>query len=170
MSQATMKTSKGTITLDLFESDAPNTVKNFTDLAKKGYYDGLKFHRVIPNFMIQGGGYTPGLDLKEEKAFIPNESGNGLAHRRGTVALARLAEPHTANAQFFINLKDNEHLNPSSAPGRERWGYTVFGMVIDGMDVVDRIAAVETGPQGDFASDVPIVPVVIKSMKRYTFE
>jgi len=178
---ALFTTSKGTITCVLFEKEAPKTVANFVGLAdgtkewtdpktgkkiKKNFYDGLIFHRVIPGFMVQGGGYTPGLELKEDDATIPNESGNGMSNVRGTIAMARTNDPHSANTQFFINVADNVRLDP----GNNSWGYAVFGYVIEGMEVVDKIASVQTGPQGKLRSDVPVVPVVIKKMSRVTYD
>ena len=159
-------TTMGRILLELDGEAAPYTVDHFLKLVDDGFYNNTIFHRVIPNFMIQGGGHTPDLTLKEQSDFVINESGNGLSNLRGTIALARTTKPHTANAQFFINVVDNLRLNA----GKGRWGYTVFGFVIEGMDVVDAIAAVQTGPQGTFKSDVPQVPIIIKSMSRYTFE
>jgi peptidyl-prolyl cis-trans isomerase A (cyclophilin A) len=135
-----------------------------------GFYDGLVFHRVMPGFMVQGGGFTPGLKLKETDFSIPNESGNGMSNIRGTIAMARTGDPHSANSQFFINVQNNARLDPNKNASSGGWGYTVFGFVIDGMDVVDRIVSVKTGPQGPFQSDVPLVPIVIKKMSRYTFE
>ncbi len=159
-------TTMGRILLELDGKAAPYTVDHFLSLVDSGFYNNTIFHRVIPDFMIQGGGHTPDLKLKEQNDYVINESGNGLSNLRGTIALARTTKPHTANAQFFINLVDNVRLNA----GKGRWGYTVFGFVIEGMDVVDEIAAVRTGPQGTFKSDVPQVPIIIKSMSRYTFE
>ncbi len=159
-------TTEGDIILELDGRRAPITVANFLRLVDDGYFDGTVFHRVIPNFMIQGGGYTPGLELKEPGDFIVNESGNGLQNMHGTIAMARREDPHTAKAQFFINLKDNKSLNPQP----DRWGYTVFGYVIEGMEVADKIANVPTGPGGDLASDVPVVPVVVKKATRYDFQ
>ena len=164
-----IETSEGRILLELDTRAAPITVAHFLDLVDSGHFDGLIFHRVIENFMIQGGGYTPGMTLKEDDRTIPNESGNGLANARGTIAMARTSDPHSANSQFFINLVDNFRLDPNKTPGRGSWGYTVFGGVIEGMDVVDRIAEVPTGVQKGMR-DVPQVPIIIKSMKRFTFE
>lgn len=161
-----LQTTEGRILIELDGKAAPYSVDHFLTLVDAGHYNNTIFHRVIPDFMIQAGGYTPDLKPKEKDDYVVNESGNGVSHLRGTVALARLSRPHTANAQFFINLKDNTHLNP----GKGRWGYTVFGYVIEGMDVVDKIAAVPTGPKGNLASDVPQVPIVIKSASRFTFE
>jgi cyclophilin family peptidyl-prolyl cis-trans isomerase len=163
-------TSEGTIILELDGKQAPLTVGHFLALVDAGFYDGTIFHRVIPGFMAQGGGFTPGLKLKEDEQTIPNESGNGLSNSRGTIAMARTGDPHSANSQFFINVADNSRLDPSKKVGGGSWGYTVFGSVIQGMEVVDKIVAVQTGPQGEFASDVPVVPIVIKEMSRYTFE
>lgn len=160
------ETTEGDIVLELDGRRAPITVRNFLALVDEGYFDGTIFHRVIPDFMIQGGGYTPGLKLKEPSDFIFNESGNGLRNLRGTIAMARQQAPHTAMAQFFINVKNNNSLNPA----RDHWGYAVFGVVIEGMDIVDTIADGRTGPQGEFETDVPIVPVVIKTASRFEFE
>ena len=160
------ETSEGDIVLELDGRRAPITVGKFLILVDKGYFDGTIFHRVIPNFMIQGGGYTPGLKLKEPEGSIANESGNGLRNLRGTIAMARTSDPHSATAQFFINVVDNADLNPQP----DRWGYTVFGYVIVGMDIADKIAQVPTGPQGNFSQDVPQVPIIINKASRYTFE
>jgi cyclophilin family peptidyl-prolyl cis-trans isomerase len=163
-------TTLGTIILELDGQQAPLTVGHFLQLVDSGYYDGIIFHRVIPGFMAQTGGHTPDLKLKEDARSIPNESGNGLSNVRGTVAMARTGDPHSANSQFFINVADNTRLDPGKKPGGGSWGYTVFGSVIQGMDVVDQIVNVATGPQGSFASDVPVIPIVIKKMSRYTVE
>ena len=161
-----LETSEGDIILELDGRRAPITVGNFLKLVDSGYFDGTIFHRVIPDFMIQAGGYTPGLKLKEPEGTIVNESGNGLKNLRGTIAMARTADPHSANAQFFINVVDNASLNPQA----DRWGYAVFGSVIQGMDVADKIAQVPTGPQGNFSQDVPQIPVIINKASRYNFE
>lgn len=160
------ETSEGDIVLELDGRRAPITVGHILALIDDGYFDGTVFHRVIPDFMIQAGGYTPGLKLKEPGGNIVNESGNGLTNRRGTIAMARTADPHSANAQFFINVANNSSLDPSP----DSWGYAVFGQVIEGMDVVDRISKVKTGPQGSFSRDVPQIPIVINKASRYTFE
>lgn len=160
------ETTEGDIIIELDGRRAPITVANFLSMLDDGYFDGTIFHRVIPDFMIQGGAYTPGMTLKEPGDFIVNESGNGLMNLRGTIAMARQESPHTAKAQFFINLKDNKSLNPQP----DHWGYTVFGYVIEGMDVADKIASAPAGPAGDFARDVPVVPIVIKKASRHTFE
>ena len=165
-----IETTEGNIILELDGKQAPITVAHILGLVDSGFYDGLIFHRVIPGFMAQGGGLTPGLKLKETEAKIPNESGNGMSNLRGTIAMARTGDPHSANSQFFINVADNDRLDPNKSKTRGSWGYTVFGFVIEGMDVVDKIVSVQTGPQGQFRSDVPVVPIVIKKMSRYTFE
>ena len=161
-----VETTMGNIKLELEGKLAPITVGHFLERVDSGYYDGLIFHRVIPGFMAQGGGYTPGLELKEDDATIPNESGNGMSNVRGTIAMARTNDPHSANTQFFITVADNVRLDP----GNNRWGYAVFGYVIEGMEVVDEIVSVRTGPQGKLRSDVPMVPIVIKKMSRVTYD
>lgn len=165
-----LETSEGDIILELDGRQAPLTVGHFLELVDSGFYDGLIFHRVIPGFMAQGGGYTPGLKLKEDDRSIPNESGNGLSNVRGTIAMARTGDPHSANSQFFINVADNQRLDPKKDPMRGSWGYAVFGQVIEGMEVVDRIVSAQTGPQGEFRKDVPVIPIIIKQASRYTFE
>ena len=155
-----IRTSEGEITVHLDAKRAPITVSNFISLIKSGYFDGSIFHRVIENFMIQGGGFDKEMNDLESLNTIPNESGNGLSNLRGTIAMARTSDPHSANAQFFINTKDNRPLNPKSG----RWGYAVFGSVIEGMDVVDKISKKRTGPKGKFISDVPIETVLIKNI------
>lgn len=165
-----IETSEGNIILELDGRQAPLTVGHFLKLVDSGFYEGLIFHRVIPGFMAQGGGYTPGLKLKEDDKSIPNESGNGLTNARGTIAMARTSDPHSANSQFFINVGNNSRLDPNKSLVGGTWGYTVFGVVIEGMDVVDRIASVETGPQGVFREDVPVIPIIIKKASRHTFE
>ena len=163
-------TTEGTIILELDGKQAPLTVGHFLELVDAGFYDGLIFHRVIPGFMAQGGGYTPGLKLKETDDTIPNESGNGMSNVRGTIAMARTGDPHSANSQFFINVADNTRLDPRKNMANGSWGYTVFGFVIQGMEVVDKMVSVQTGPQGKLRSDVPLVPIVIKKMSQYTFQ
>lgn len=160
-----MITSEGTIKLELDSKEAPRTVEHFLELVDAGFFDGLIFHRVIEGFMIQGGGYTPGFDAREDETTLVNESGNALGNKRGTIAMARTDDPHSANSQFFINVVDNDRLDPQKDPAKGRWGYTVFGYVIEGMDVVDKIAASETSPQGEH-QDAPVVPIVIKSVKQ----
>jgi cyclophilin family peptidyl-prolyl cis-trans isomerase len=165
-----METTEGNVVLELNGKEAPLTVGHFLALVDSGFYDGLIFHRVIPGFMAQGGAYTPSFTNKEPDDSIPNESGNGLSNLRGTIAMARTADPHSANTQFFINVDNNIRLDPNKNTVGGSWGYTVFGFVIEGMEVVDKIVNVQTGPQGPFPKDVPVVPIVIKKMSRYTFE
>lgn len=157
-----LETTEGNMLLELDGRRAPLTVMNFLELVDAGYYNGTIFHRVIPDFMIQAGGYDRDLKLKEGEGSLPNESGNGLANLRGTIAMARTNDPHSAVSQFFINVVDNKALNPSS----RRWGYAVFGYVIEGMEVADKIAAVPTGPGGSFARDVPVAPIIITKAYR----
>lgn len=153
-------TNYGVITLTLFADKAPITVANFLDYVKEGFYDNTIFHRVIDGFMIQGGGFEPGMDQKESKATIQNEANNGLVNNLGTVAMARTNEPHSATAQFFINVGDNSFLNFRSE-STDGWGYCVFAEVSDGMDVVEKIRAVATGNSG-YHQDVPVEDVVIQ--------
>ena len=148
------------IKIELDRTAAPNTVNNFISLVKKGFYDGTIFHRVIPGFMIQGGGLGPRMDEKATRAPIKNEADNGLRNRKYTIAMARTSDPHSATAQFFINVKDNSFLDHRSKDP-QGWGYAVFGKVIRGQDVVDQIAAVKTGSRG-YYEDVPMQPVIIK--------
>jgi peptidyl-prolyl cis-trans isomerase A (cyclophilin A) len=150
-----LETSAGNIVIELDAAKAPKTVDNFLQYVKAGHYNGTVFHRVINNFMIQGGGMTADLKEKATRPPIGLESRNGLTNQRGTVAMARTNDPNSATAQFFINVKDNDFLNQSQA--RDGNGYAVFGKVVEGMDVVDKIRAVPTGP-----GDVPLTPVVIK--------
>jgi cyclophilin family peptidyl-prolyl cis-trans isomerase len=159
-----VETSKGTIEMELYPDKAPVTVENFVKYVKKGQYDGTIFHRVIPDFMIQGGGYTKDMEEKPTDLEIKNEAGNGLKNERGTVAMARKGDPDSASAQWFINVKDNEFLNhkDDSVPG---YGYCVFGKVTKGMDVVDAIKSVPTKSLGGGMDDVPVEPVTIKSVK-----
>ena len=160
-----METSLGTVKIELNEDKAPVTVKNFLSYVDDKFYDGTTFHRVIPNFMTQGGGFEPGLKEKPTKDPIKNEGGNGLKNERGTVAMARTGDPDSASAQFFINLKDNTFLNRGDPKCPDKYGYAVFGKVIEGMDVVDKIAEVETADRGDMES-VPVKDVIIKSVRR----
>lgn len=153
-----LETSLGNIELELDAAKAPVTVDNFLQYVKAGYYDGLVFHRVIPGFMIQGGGFTPDMQQKGTRGSIKNESSNGLSNARGTVAMARLAAPDSASSQFFINVADNSRLDYPHVSGS---GYAVFAKVVAGMDVVDKIAAVRTTTRGMYA-DVPMQAVVIK--------
>jgi peptidyl-prolyl cis-trans isomerase B (cyclophilin B) len=160
MAKVLLKTNKGDITLTLDAIKAPKTVANFLQYAKSGHYDGTIFHRVIDNFMIQGGGMTAGLKEKTAGGQIENEANNGLKNERGTVAMARTSDPHSATAQFFINVNDNDFLN-HTAPNAQGWGYAVFGKVTDGLDVVDAIRKVKTGNAG-FHQDVPAEDIVIE--------
>jgi len=157
--QVIIETSKGTIVLELYPDDAPKTVANFLNYARWGHYDGTIFHRVIPDFMIQGGGFTPEMKQKLTGVPIENEADNGLKNDRGTAAMARTQDPHSATAQFFINTRNNAFLNHKNKTP-EGWGYTVFGKVTKGMDVVDAISKVETATRGSMGN-VPVEPVVI---------
>ena len=159
--QVEMRTSLGTITLELQPENAPETVKNFLQYVKDGYYNGTIFHRVIADFMIQGGGFTPDLQQKKTRDPVKHEGGNGLRNQVGTIAMARTAEPHSATSQFFINVVDNQMLD-FRGPGPQEIGYTVFGRVIKGLDVVNRIRSVETSARGPFRSDVPVKTVTIE--------
>ena len=141
--QVVLETSKGTVVLELYPDKAPKTVESFLAYVESGFYDGTIFHRVIPDFMVQGGGYTPDMKLKPTRGAVRNEADNGLKNERGTVAMARTNDPHSATAQFFVNTVNNAYLNhrDKSTAG---WGYTVFGKVVEGMDAVDAISAVKT--------------------------
>ncbi|WP_352889459.1 peptidylprolyl isomerase [Sinimarinibacterium thermocellulolyticum] len=154
-----METSMGDITLELDAEKAPKSTANFVQYVKDRHYDGLVFHRVIEGFMIQGGGYDTHYAQRKTRAPIENEADNGLKNLRGTIAMARTSDPHSASAQFFINHRDNAFLD---YPGQDGWGYAVFGKVVDGMDVVDKIAATPTGAIRPFGRDVPLEPVVIE--------
>lgn len=156
-----METSLGNIVLELDRTKAPQSVDNFIKYVQDGFYDGTVFHRVINNFMIQGGGFTTDYAQKPTNNPIQNEAKNGLKNDRGTIAMARTSAPHSATAQFFINVVNNDGLNYPSPDG---WGYAVFGKVVEGMDVVDKIRAVPTGSGGPFRSDVPKTQVVIKKV------
>jgi cyclophilin family peptidyl-prolyl cis-trans isomerase len=162
MKKATIETSMGSITVELDDAKAPVTVKNFLDYAASGHYDGTIFHRVIDGFMIQGGGFTKAMDQKPTKAPIKNEAANGLANKRGTIAMARTMVVDSATSQFFINLVDNAFLDFRN-PTPQGFGYAVFGKVTKGMEVVDKIAKVQTGNRG-MHQDVPVKPVVIKKV------
>lgn len=159
-----LTTNMGTMVIELYPDKAPKSVANFLAYVKDGFYSGTVFHRVIPGFMIQGGGYTANLQRKDTKAAIPNEADNGLANDRGTLAMARTGDPNSATAQFFINLADNKFLNFQSKANGQTWGYAVFGKVVQGMDVVDKIAAVATGASGPFEKDVPTKSVIIQKV------
>ncbi len=154
-----LETSMGDIVLSLNEEKAPITTANFITYVKDGFFDGLIFHRVIPNFMIQGGGFTPEMEQKQSRANIENEADNGLKNKKYSVAMARTPDPHSASSQFFINSKDNDFLNFSS-PTVSGWGYCVFGEVVEGMEVVDAIEKVETTNKG-YHGDVPVESVII---------
>lgn len=154
-----LQTSLGDIVLELDAEKAPATVENFVQYVKDGQYDGTIFHRVIPNFMIQAGGFDADMTQKETRASIKNEADNGLKNDKYAIAMARTPDPHSASAQFFINVKDNDFLN-FTAPTANGWGYAVFGKVTEGFDVVDAIAKVKTGNRGPHG-DVPVEPVVI---------
>lgn len=156
-----METSAGRIVLQLDRPRAPITVENFIRYVLDEQYDGTIFHRVIDGFVIQGGGYDAEYRERPTRDEIVNESGNGLSNVIGTIAMARHTEPHTATAQWYINVADNVRLDPSA----RRWGYTVFGRVIEGLEIIDRIAQVQTGPGGPFPSDVPVEPVVITAVR-----
>ena len=157
-----MQTNKGLIVLELNADKAPGTVANFVEYARAGFYDGTIIHRVIPNFMIQGGGFEPGMNQKPTRGQIKNEADNGLKNKLGTIAMARTPDPHSASSQFFINTKDNSFLD-YSAPTAQGWGYCVFGEVVDGMDVVREIEKVATGNRGGHG-DVPLEDVVIEKV------
>ena len=155
-----IETSKGNITIELFAGKAPVSVENFLSHVKTGFYDGTVFHRVIPGFMIQGGGMLPDMTEKSRGAPIRNEANNGLKNLRGTLAMARTGDPHSATSQFFINVADNYFLN-HRGESFEGWGYAVFGQVVSGLEVADAIVAVPRGDQG-MHQDVPLEPVVMK--------
>jgi len=155
-----LKTSLGEVVVELYPDKAPASVQNFLAYANEGFYQGTVFHRVIPGFMIQGGGMTADLRQKPTRPPIKNEASNGLKNERGTVAMARTGDPHSATAQFFINVADNAFLN-HTAPTPQGWGYAVFGKVINGMEVVDKIAAVPT--KVGLYQNVPKEPVVIET-------
>ena len=160
MSKVQLHTNQGVITIELDAEKAPKSVENFLSYVRKGHYDNTVFHRVIKNFMIQGGGFEPGMKQKGTDAPIENEAGNGLKNDKYTVAMARTNAPHSATAQFFINVVDNDFLNFSS-PTPQGFGYAVFGKVVDGTDVVEQIKGVRTGSSG-FHQDVPLEDVVIE--------
>ncbi len=153
------QTSLGSFLVELHTEDAPITCKNFLDYVAAGHFNGTVFHRVIPNFVIQGGGLTADMEQKKTRAPIKNEASNGLKNRRGSLSMARTNDADSATSQFFVNLKDNAFLDP----GRGNAGYAVFAHVMEGMDVVDKIAAVQTGSKG-FHEDVPVEPVVLESV------
>ncbi len=158
-----LNTSLGTITLELDYDRAPTSAGNFRDYVEKGFYDGTIFHRVIDNFMIQGGGFEPGMKQKATGTPIENEADNGLTNATGTVAMARTMDPHSATAQFFININDNDFLNHRDR-SPQGWGYAVFGKVVDGMDVVDKIRGCKTGSAMGH-QDVPLDDILIESAR-----
>jgi cyclophilin family peptidyl-prolyl cis-trans isomerase len=157
--QVRMTTTLGAFTVEVDPVRAPLTSANFLQYVRDGHYDGTIFHRVIGNFVAQGGGHLPDGTEKPTRPGVPNESGNGLSNRRGTIAMARIEAPHSGTAQFYVNLNDNLALDPSPA----RWGYAVFGRVVEGMETVDRISGTATGARGPFQEDTPLVPVVLES-------
>jgi len=159
-----MKTSLGTIVLELYPDKAPLTVESFLQYAKSGHYDGTLFHRVIPGFMIQGGGFSPDFKQKATRGPVKNEAANGLKNATGTISMARTSDPHSATAQFFINVADNVSLD-FRFPTQEGYGYTVFGRVVKGMDVVQRIVGVQTGPGPAPHQNVPVKPVLIEQAR-----
>lgn len=156
----TLQTNFGDITLELNHEKAPKTAANFEEYVREGFYDGVIFHRVIDGFMIQGGGFEPGMSSKKTRESIENEADNGLSNKAGTIAMARTMDPHSASAQFFINVSDNIFLD-HTAKTTEGWGYTVFGEVVDGMDVVNRIKSVRTTMRAGH-QDVPAEDVIIE--------
>jgi peptidyl-prolyl cis-trans isomerase B (cyclophilin B) len=156
-----MTTTVGPMTIELDADSAPKTVENFLSYVADGFYDGTIFHRVIDNFMIQGGGFTADMEQKSTQAPIENEANNGLKNQRGTIAMARTQDPHSATAQFFINVQDNDFLN-HTGENMQGWGYAVFGKVTDGEDVLDKIRGVQTGSQAGH-QDVPVEPIIIES-------
>jgi len=156
-----MKTNLGAVVIELYPEKAPKSVENFLQYVKDGFYSGLIFHRVIDGFMVQGGGFDVNMKQKPTRAAIPNEAKNGLLNRTGTLAMARTSDPHSATAQFFINLKDNRFLDH---PGQDGWGYAVFGAVVQGNEVVEKIAKIPTGRSG-YYTDVPATPIVIESVR-----
>ncbi|WP_276754627.1 peptidylprolyl isomerase [Pseudoalteromonas marina] len=157
-----LHTNFGDITIKMFEQEAPNTVKNFLEYANAGFYNGTIFHRVIDGFMVQGGGFVSGMEQKDVNDPIQNEANNGLSNKVGTLAMARTPDPHSATAQFFINVNNNDFLNHSSETS-QGWGYCVFAEVVGGMDIVEKIKGVATGSNG-FHQDVPLEDVIIESV------
>ena len=154
-------TNRGAFVMHLNRERAPMTVENFMNYVAEGHYEGTIFHRVILGFLAQAGGYTTDMQVKPMSRAVVNESGNGLSNTRGTVGLARTNDPHSGNAQFYINLVDNIELNPRPT----RWGYTVFGEVVEGMEVVDDIGYTPTGPAGEFVEHVPVDPIIIERVE-----
>lgn len=166
--QVLLHTSKGDILLELYADRAPNTVKNYIQYAEDGFYDGSIFHRVITGFMVQGGGFTADMERKTPRNSVVNEADNGLLNERGTIAMARTNDPHSATSQFFINHNNNRSLDHRNKNSNQAWGYTVFGKVLNGMEVVDTIAATETGPIPPFGRDVPLETISIDSVEVFT--
>jgi peptidyl-prolyl cis-trans isomerase A (cyclophilin A) len=160
--QVQVVTSMGNFTIELNPERAPLTVAQFLKYVDQGFYSGTIIHRAIANFVIQGGGFDPNYKLKGSPAKVVNESGNGLTNQRGSVGLARPQEPHAGDVQFYVNLADNSALDPNQS----RWGYAVFGKIVQGMDVVDRISTVPTGAKGPFKEDAPLQPVIIERIER----
>jgi cyclophilin family peptidyl-prolyl cis-trans isomerase len=160
--QLQVVTSMGNFTIELNAERAPLTVAHFLKYVDQGHYTGTVFHRVVANFVIQGGGFDADNKLKPAPTKVVNESGNGLTNQRATVGMARSSDPHGSDAQFYVNLYDNEALDPN----KTRWGYAVFGRVVQGMDVVDRIGNVATGARGPFKEDSPLKPVIIERIER----
>jgi len=160
-----VETTKGSFTIELDADGAPKTVENFLAYVDAEHYSGTLFHRVIPGFMIQGGGYDESYEKKPVRDPVENEATNGVKNEVGTVAMARTSDPHSATSQFFVNVKDNDFLD-HTAPEGSGWGYCVFGKVTDGMDVVRAIEGAETGPAGPFAKDAPQEPIFIESITR----
>lgn len=158
-----MKTNVGNVVLELYPDKAPKTVENFLQYIQDGFYKNTIFHRVIPNFMIQGGGFDTAFNQKSTRSPVQNEAANGLKNEIGAIAMARTPDPHSATAQFFINVANNTFLD-YRAPNQNGYGYTVFGKVINGMDVVHQIASISTGSGGPFSSDVPKTSVIIEDM------
>jgi cyclophilin family peptidyl-prolyl cis-trans isomerase len=158
--QVRIDTSLGSFVVELDPDRAPLTVANFLEYVAAGHYNGLLFHRVVDGFIVQGGGYTAELELRPVRKPIPNEAGNGLGNRRGTIAMARLGEPHSADAQFYLNLADNVELDPRPT----RWGYAVFGQVVQGLEIVDEIGHRATTERGGM-QNVPVEPIVIRSVE-----
>lgn len=156
-----LSTNMGKIVIELNPAKAPKSVENFLQYVNDKHYDGTVFHRVIPTFMIQGGGFTQDLSMKPTRPPVANEADNGLSNVRGSVAMARTNDPNSATSQFFINVVDNPNLNHFSKDNGQTWGYAVFGKVVSGMDVVDAIKAVERGAKGPLPQDVPLSPVII---------
>lgn len=159
--RVSLQTNQGVIVLELDAEKAPLSVENFLTYVREGYYEGVVFHRVIKDFMIQGGGFDTDLNKKETHDPVKNEADNGLLNNRGTIAMARTTVPHSATSQFFINTVDNDRLN-YTAQTKSGWGYAVFGKVVEGLDIVDKIRVVSTGAAGMFPSDVPKDPIIIE--------